>query len=202
MFLTLTVTVKGNAETYQSRQNQAQGCPQVFGVILTKDMSLARLGTNPDTNHNACPLSRLREVLRGFTSTLFKVEELKCGREAQKTHAGRGLSLQHIMGLAGTGITLHFSWKDRGGQQERGRERGQLPSLLNILLCYFLYREWTISKCLIIQKHMSDLAKAKHMDNVTSGVVTLAGQKYLYFLIFHLLNESLQTWNRATLSLI
>lgn len=36
----------------QSRQNQAQGCPQVFAVILREDRSLARLGTNPHTNHN------------------------------------------------------------------------------------------------------------------------------------------------------
>lgn len=31
--------MEGDIETYQSRQNQAQGCPQVFAVILTEDMS-------------------------------------------------------------------------------------------------------------------------------------------------------------------
>lgn len=33
-------------------------------------------------------------------------------------------------------------------------------SLQNIFFWYFLWREWTISKGLIIQKHGSDLAKA------------------------------------------
>lgn len=51
MFLTLTVTVEGDIKT-QRRQNQVQGCPQVSAVILTEDRSLARLGTNPDANHN------------------------------------------------------------------------------------------------------------------------------------------------------
>lgn len=50
-FLTIIATGTGDTEV-QSRQNQAQGCPQVFAVILREDRSLARLGTNPHTNHN------------------------------------------------------------------------------------------------------------------------------------------------------
>lgn len=79
----------------------------------------------------------------------------------QKTHTGRCASLQPTVGLAAAGMTgFNFpeGWGWVGGNRER--KRSVLKSLPNILFWYFLYREWTISKGLIIQKHQSDLAKA------------------------------------------
>lgn len=66
-----------------------------------------------------------------------------------------------MVGLAGAGMTV-FTFPERMGVGGGKRERkgSAFKSLQNIFFWYFLYREWTISKSLIIQKNGSDLAKA------------------------------------------
>lgn len=206
----MIATGTGDIET-QGRQDQAQGCPQVFAVIITGDRSLTRLGTNPHANHSAWKAT-IHQATWGRRSIVrIYINTIQSGRiQGTGTGTGSAENMCRKMRIPPTygracrsrHDCFHFSWKDGGGREERRRERGQLSKVCKTSSFGIFStgngqfpKAWSYrSTGLILQKPM-------HMDNFTSPV-TLAGQKYLQFLLFHLLNESLQTRNRATLSLI
>lgn len=103
------------------------------------------------------------EVLRGFTSTLFKMGEngeLVCGREVQKTCQEDVYPSNIWQGLNEQAWLFSLFLKGWGwARGKRARKGSAFRSFQNISFWYFLYREWTISKGLIIQKHGSDLVK-------------------------------------------
>lgn len=132
------------------------------------------------------------KVLQGFTSTLLKVDnsgnwhvEGKCRKHTQEDAHPSSIwwGLQQQAGL------FSIFLKDGGGLEETGRERGQFSKVCQT--SYFVIfstgngqfpKAWSYrSTGLILQKPM-------YMDNNLTWVVRLAGQKYLQFCLFNLLN--------------
>ena len=79
--------------------------------------------------------------MRGLTSTLFKVGEygeLAQGREAQKTYAGRCVSLRHMVGLGEAGMTvLTFPERMGVGGRKEGEKGVSFQKFAKHLLVFF-----------------------------------------------------------------
>lgn len=145
VFLTVKATGTGNIEM-QSRQNQAQGCPQVFAVTLTEDRSLARLGTNPHANHSAWKATvhqatwERRSIARIYINAVQtgRIQGTGTGKESVE-NIRRKMRIPPTYGRAcrSRHDCFHFSWKDGGGRRKEGEKGVSFQKFAKHLLLVF-----------------------------------------------------------------